>query len=134
MYRDPLVSAEKKLSAGDRSNSLPNLQCTLAHCMRAYGMLLCTLEREKTMNITTVTSKGQITLPKEVRKALGLKQGDQVLFILEGDRVVLTPLLKGYPLSRLYAALPATRPYPGHEAIRQELHSALGERIARGDE
>lgn len=86
------------------------------------------------MSITTVTSKGQITLPKEVRQALGLKRGDRVLFIVEADRAVLTPLPQARPLSQLYAALPATRPYPGHAVIRQELHTTLGERIARGDE
>jgi antitoxin PrlF len=37
----------------------------------------------------TVTSKGQITLPKSVRDALGLKEGDRVLFrILEGRAVL----------------------------------------------
>ena len=37
----------------------------------------------------TVTSKGQITLPKSVREALGLKTGDRVLFRVHEDRAVL---------------------------------------------
>jgi hypothetical protein len=37
-------------------------------------------------------------------------------------------------LSELYGALPATHPYPGYDAIRQEIHSELGERISRGEE
>jgi AbrB family looped-hinge helix DNA binding protein len=37
----------------------------------------------------TVTSKGQVTLPKPVREALGLKEGDRVLFrVLEGRAVL----------------------------------------------
>lgn len=36
-----------------------------------------------------LTSKGQVTLPKAVREALGLKAGDEVLFRVEGDRAVL---------------------------------------------
>jgi antitoxin PrlF len=36
-----------------------------------------------------VTSKGQITLPKAVRDALGLSQGDAVVFRVEGDHAVL---------------------------------------------
>jgi AbrB family looped-hinge helix DNA binding protein len=37
----------------------------------------------------TLTSKGQITLPKPVRDALGLKEGDRVLFrVLEGRAVL----------------------------------------------
>jgi AbrB family looped-hinge helix DNA binding protein len=37
----------------------------------------------------TLTSKGQITLPKSVRDALDLKEGDRVLFrVLEGRAVL----------------------------------------------
>jgi AbrB family looped-hinge helix DNA binding protein len=36
-----------------------------------------------------VTSKGQITVPKAVRDALGLQEGDQVVFRVEGRRAVL---------------------------------------------
>ena len=33
-----------------------------------------------------ITSKGQVTLPKAVRDALGLKEGDEVVFRVEGKR------------------------------------------------
>ena len=36
-----------------------------------------------------MTSKGQITLPKSVREALGLRTGDRVLFRIHRDRAVL---------------------------------------------
>ena len=36
-----------------------------------------------------VTSKGQVTVPKPVRDALGIKQGDEVVFRVEGNRAVL---------------------------------------------
>ena len=36
-----------------------------------------------------VTSKGQVTVPKAVRDALGIKQGDEVIFRVEGNRAVL---------------------------------------------
>lgn len=36
-----------------------------------------------------VTSKGQVTLPKAVRDALGISEGDAVVFRVEGDRAVL---------------------------------------------
>ncbi len=39
--------------------------------------------------MATVTSKGQITLPKEIRDALGLIPGSQVEFQLEPGRVIL---------------------------------------------
>lgn len=36
-----------------------------------------------------LTSKGQVTVPKVVRDALGLTAGDDVVFRVEGDRAVL---------------------------------------------
>jgi AbrB family looped-hinge helix DNA binding protein len=36
-----------------------------------------------------LTSKGQITIPKAVRDALGLPEGDEVVFRVEGTRAVL---------------------------------------------
>ena len=36
-----------------------------------------------------VMSKGQITLPKEIREQLGIGTGDRVTLICEGDQVVM---------------------------------------------
>jgi AbrB family looped-hinge helix DNA binding protein len=44
------------------------------------------------MATATVTSKGQITIPKEVREHLGLETGDRVVFVVQSDRdIVLKP-------------------------------------------
>ncbi len=40
----------------------------------------------------TLTSKGQITIPLEVRRRLELKKGDQVTFSIEDGRTVLHPI------------------------------------------
>lgn len=36
-----------------------------------------------------MSSKGQLTVPKSVRDALGIDEGDQVIFRVEGNRAVL---------------------------------------------
>ena len=42
------------------------------------------------MQTSSVTQKGQVTIPASVRKQLGLSTGDAVGFEIEGDRVRLT--------------------------------------------
>ncbi len=37
------------------------------------------------MDTTSVTSKGQVTIPKSLRQQLGLRQGSKVTFTLVGD-------------------------------------------------
>ena len=42
--------------------------------------------------MSTVTSKGQVTIPKNIRERLQIRSNDKVDFILEGDRVLLVPV------------------------------------------
>ncbi len=46
------------------------------------------------MQTSTLTTKGQVTIPASVRKSLGIRQGDRVGFIMEEDRVVLLPIVR----------------------------------------
>ena len=47
------------------------------------------------MNVSTLTRKGQVTIPGKIRKLLGLRTGDKVEFIInENNRVVLRPVIK----------------------------------------
>ncbi len=43
-------------------------------------------------NIATVTSKGQVTLPKVVRQALDLNVGSQITFTFTGSSIVVSRL------------------------------------------
>lgn len=40
---------------------------------------------------SSISSKGQVTIPQEVRNRLGLVAGDRVDFVIEGDRTVIRP-------------------------------------------
>jgi AbrB family looped-hinge helix DNA binding protein len=45
-----------------------------------------------TMPATTVTTKGQVTIPKRIRDALGIRAGDRVVFFrAEDGRIVVEP-------------------------------------------
>jgi AbrB family looped-hinge helix DNA binding protein len=47
--------------------------------------------QEMQERVSIVTRKGQITIPAEFRKALGLKEGDKVALSLEEGKVRLSP-------------------------------------------
>lgn len=45
--------------------------------------------------VSTITSKGQVTIPKNVREALHLLSGDKVEFIRnENNEIIIKPLTK----------------------------------------
>lgn len=57
---------------------------------------------------STISSKGQVTVPIEVRHRLGLKQGDRVEFAFEDGKTVLRPVRPAEnPFTRYIGALPA---------------------------
>ena len=41
------------------------------------------------MELAKVTSKGQITIPIDIRKKMGIKNGDKVLFVEDGNRIYI---------------------------------------------
>jgi antitoxin PrlF len=55
--------------------------------------------------LATMTSKGQLTIPAEVRRQLGLKAGDRVVFHIEDHEVRLTPAKSR--LAAGYQSIPA---------------------------
>lgn len=44
------------------------------------------------MKAAMLTYKGQVTIPKDVRDALGLKEHDKVVFVVEGDKAIMRPI------------------------------------------
>ena len=81
------------------------------------------------MQQAKVTFKGQITIPKAVRDALDIREGDFVTFMVEENHAVLKPLKKKNLLD-FYGAFPATRPYSGIETVRKEVHNKIAKRFA----
>lgn len=68
----------------------------------------------------TMTSKGQVTIPKEVRERLRLRSGHTVRFAVEdGDRAVITPI--GTRLSDLAGILGK----PKRSATLEEMDEAI---------
>jgi len=43
-------------------------------------------------NSSTISSKGQVTVPQEIRKRAGLSAGDRVEFVVENGKILFRPL------------------------------------------
>jgi AbrB family looped-hinge helix DNA binding protein len=85
------------------------------------------------MPTSTLTSKGQITIPREIREALHLSSGDQVDFILAADgHVEMRPL--GRKVRESYGLLyrPGVKPAADPDAELSEELAKDDERIKRG--
>lgn len=69
------------------------------------------------MRATTLTKKGQVTIPKEIRDQLGLKEKDRVLFLKREGVVILKPF-KGNILDLKGSVMPRMRP-EDFDAVRK---------------
>jgi len=48
--------------------------------------------RNAVMIATTMTKKGQVTIPKEIRDILGLREHDKIVFALKNGEITLKPV------------------------------------------
>jgi antitoxin PrlF len=87
---------------------------------------------DMTEQLTVVTRKGQVTIPADIRRALGIKEGDKVAFVLEDKQVKLTR--KGSVVEQTAGALksdiPALTPQEEREAAAQGIAEEAIERMA----
>lgn len=74
---------------------------------------------------STITSKGQTTLPRPVREALGVGPGDRVRYFILDDDVRILPVR---PVARLFGILK----YDGPPVTLKDMERAIAEG-ARGE-
>ena len=73
-----------------------------------------------------VTSKGQITLPREVRRRLGVRAGDRVEFEDDGKVMKVRPVRKESPFAK-YAGIGNPGIGRGRKAILKWMRELRGE-------
>ena len=78
------------------------------------------------MSTAVLTSKGQTTIPKDVRDYLGLKAGDRIEFVLTEDKTVL---LK--PSTRAVTDLKGFLPKPPKPVTVEAMNAAVRKRAGR---
>jgi AbrB family looped-hinge helix DNA binding protein len=82
------------------------------------------------MPISVLTPKGQITIPKEVRKALNLRPSEKVIIVVEGNRAILQPL-KGNLLDIGGSVKIMEREKPiEFKKVREEVKKRVAKKIA----
>lgn len=77
--------------------------------------------------MASMTSKGQVTVPKAVREALGLRAGDRVVFRVEGQRATLARTPDLLALAGSVPVPAGKRGTPWDEVLRQT-HADVGRR------
>jgi AbrB family looped-hinge helix DNA binding protein len=79
--------------------------------------------------LTVVTRKGQVTIPADIRRALGIKEGDKVAFVLEDKQVKLTK--KGSVVEQTAGALKSDIPALSPREERKAAEEAIAEDVIR---
>ena len=72
---------------------------------------------------STVTSRGQTTLPKTVRTALGVGPGDRIRYVVVDDGVKILPLR---PVTRLFGAFGHDGPPASLEDMERAVAAGAG--------
>ena len=76
---------------------------------------------------TVVTRKGQVTVPVEIRRELGIKVGDKVTFVLEDGEARLRPT--GSVVERTAGAFKGHGPVLTAEQMRDAAEQAIAEDV-----
>jgi len=79
--------------------------------------------------LTVVTRKGQITVPAEIRRALGLHEGDKVAVVLDNDQVRLRRA--GSVVARTAGILKGTEAPLTAEELRNAAQDAIAEDVVK---
>jgi AbrB family looped-hinge helix DNA binding protein len=66
-----------------------------------------------------LSSKGQLTVPRAVREALSLEEGDEVVFRVEGERAILARSRDLLSLAGTISVPAAKRGTPWTEVLRR---------------
>ncbi len=82
------------------------------------------------MPVSVLTNKGQTTIPKDIRKLLGLKPNDKILYLLEGKKVVLRPL-KGNILA-LKGSINVKKKPIDFKRLREDTKKKVARKIIKG--
>jgi AbrB family looped-hinge helix DNA binding protein len=78
--------------------------------------------------VTTVTTKGQVTIPADIREHLGIKPRDRVQFEITKDgSVQITPAPSR--IAALFGSVEALSQYKDDKTLRQEFEKGVADAV-----
>lgn len=80
------------------------------------------------MQESTITRKGQVTIPTAIRDRLGMKEGEKVLFVMRGEEVVLKVIKE--TILDLRGSVQSSAHPEDFEKIRQSVKQTVAKKVA----
>lgn len=81
------------------------------------------------MRYSKVTSKGQVTIPKSIRKRMGIDESTQLVFVDDGDRLLAFKV--NADLEKLYGTVPHTKGPTDFAALREATKEQVAARTTK---
>jgi len=85
---------------------------------------------EAAVALAKLTSKGQATIPKEIRDYLDLKPGDRILFVQQDGEVILRPVTR--TLLEMRGTIQPRHTPEDFDKVRKAVKRKVGSRLAQG--
>ncbi|RZD16852.1 MAG: AbrB/MazE/SpoVT family DNA-binding domain-containing protein [Candidatus Acididesulfobacter guangdongensis] len=79
------------------------------------------------MSVSTLTKKGQVTIPKEIRNILGIKEHDKVMFVKKDGDIILKHI--SGDIFDLRGSLKPIKEYEDFEKIRNIARKSAAKKI-----
>ena len=73
-----------------------------------------------TLDVTTMSSKGQVVIPTDIRRELGLLSGTKLMVLTDGANLLLTPI-QTPKLQAFHALVRRSRRYTKQTGLRKSI-------------
>jgi AbrB family looped-hinge helix DNA binding protein len=83
------------------------------------------------MPIVAISAKGQVTIPKEVRKALSIQSSDRVIIVLDGEQAVIKPIRGTLMDIGGSIAIPEREKPINFQRVRESVKKKLAQRLSQ---
>ena len=80
-------------------------------------------------NVSKITVKGQVTIPKKVRDELGVTPGDVIVFTKKGGEIVIKP---ASTLLDLKGVIVTPKKIKDWASVRKSVKKSVGKRVMEG--